>query len=164
MKNDFLMICGDFNLPMIDWTSHQSRDAENSLSHCFLEIVEDQNWFQHVENSTRFRGSQNSCLDLILTNEENMVNDVQELPPLGKSDHVCQKWKLIVSDPIFKNTTKPRPNYKLANWEAFKADLRLFEFSANDSPNTMNNELVEKIKELEAKHIPLCRPRIAYHG
>ena len=159
MKNDYLMICGDFNLPMIDWTSHQSRDAENSLSHCFLEIVEDQNWFQHVENSTRFRGSQNSCLDLILTNEENMVNDVQELPPLGKSDHVCQKWKLIVSDPIFKNTTKPRPNYKLANWEAFKTDLRHFEFSANDSPNTMNNELVEKIKELEAKHIPLCRPR-----
>ena len=23
----------------------------------------------------------------------------------------------------------------------------------------MNNELVEKIKELEAKYIPLCRPR-----
>ena len=77
------------------------------MSHCFLEMVEDHNWFQHVENSTRFRGAQNSCLDLILTNEENMVNNVQDLPPLGKSDHVCQKWKLIVSEPIFKNTTKP---------------------------------------------------------
>ena len=91
MKPDYLMVCGDFNLPMIDWTSHQSRDAENSLSNCLLDIVEDQNWFQHVQKSTRFRGNQNSCLDLIFTNEENMVNEVLELPPLGKSDHVCQK-------------------------------------------------------------------------
>ena len=159
MKSDYLMICGDFNLPLIDWNSHQVRDAENSLSHCFLEMVEDHNWFQHVENSTRFRGAQNSCLDLILTNEENMVNNVQDLPPLGKSDHVCQKWKLIVSEPIFKNTTKPRPNYKLANWEAIKTELRKFEFTSTDSPDAMNDELVGRIKELEAKHIPLCRPQ-----
>ena len=159
MKPDYLMICGDFNLPMIDWTSHQSRDAENSLSNCLLEIVEDQNWFQHVQKSTRFRGSQNSCLDLIFTNEENMVNNVLELPPLGKSDHVCQKWKLIVEEPIFRNTTKPRPNYKLANWEAMKTELCDLEFSSNESPDAMNNELVEKIKELEGKHIPLCKPR-----
>ena len=146
MNNDYLMICGDFNLPLIDWNSHLSRDAENSLSNLFLEMVEDQNWFQHVKNSTRFRGSQNSCLDLILTNEEYMVSDVQELPPLGKSDHVCQKWKLVVSEPIFKNTIKPRPNYKLANWEAFKMDLSKLEFSEDDSPDAMNDELVGKIK------------------
>ena len=159
MKNDYLMICGDFNLPLIDWNSHQSRDAENSLSNLFLEMVEDQNWFQHVKNSTRFRGSQNSCLDLILTNEEYMVSDVQELPPLGKSDHVCQKWKLVVSEPIFKNTIKPRRNYKFANWGAFKTDLGKLEFSNDDSPDAMNDELVGKIKDLEAKHIPLCKPR-----
>ena len=95
VKHEYLMICGDFNLPLINWSSHQSADSESSLSSCFLEMVEDLDLFQHVQNSTRFRGSQNSCLDLIFTNEENMVNDIQELPPLGKSDHLCQKWRLV---------------------------------------------------------------------
>ena len=88
-----------------------------------------------------------------------MVDDVLELPPLGKSDHVCQKWNLVVSEPIFRNTTKLRYNFKRANWEEMKKELRNFELDSNDSPDTMNGILVEKIKELKVKHIPLCRPR-----
>ena len=159
VKHEYLMICGDFNLPLINWSSHQSADSESSLSSCFLEMVEDLDLFQHVQNSTRFRGSQNSCLDLIFTNEENMVNDIQEWPPLGKSDHLCQKWRLVVSEPIFKNTTKLRHNFKNANWEAMKKDLSTFELNSDDSPDEMNRILVEKINELKTKHIPLCRPK-----
>ena len=159
MKPDYLLICEDFNLPMIDWSLHQSRDSENSFSNCFLSMVDDVNLFQHVRDSTRFRGSQNSCLDLIFTNEENMVNEIEELPPLGKSDHVCQKWKLVVSEPIFRNTERVRLNFKRANWEAIKKELLDFSMTPNQSANAMNNELVEKINELKTKHIPLCRPK-----
>ena len=159
LKHDYLMICGDFNLPLIDWSSHQNVNVGSSFSSCFLETVENLDLFQHVQNSTRFRGSQNSCLDLIFTNEENMVDDVLELPPLGKSDHVCQKWNLVVSELIFWNTAKLRHNFKRANWEEMRKELRNFELDSNDSPDTMNGILVEKIKELKVKHIPLCRPR-----
>ena len=124
IKYDFLMICGDFNLPLIDWSSGQMRDSHGSITSLFLETMEELNLFQHVDSSTRFRGAQNSCLDLIFTNEENMVNEINEIPPLGKSDHVCQKWKLVVSEIMFKNTTRRRPNFKRANWTAIKEALQ----------------------------------------
>ena len=151
------MVCGDFNLPLIDWSLGQMRDSQGSFTSLFLETVEDLNLFQHVDSSTRFRGAQNSCLDLIFTNEENMVNEIGEIPPLGKSDHVCQKWKLVVSEVMYKNTTRLRPNFKRANWTAIKADLRNFKNDQQDSPDTMTGKLVARIKELKAKHIPYCR-------
>ena len=56
----------------------------------YLNCVLDNFLFQHVKVPTRFReGQQPSCLDLIFTNEENMV-DLDSLnidSPLGKSDH-----------------------------------------------------------------------------
>ena len=57
VKHDFLMICGDFNLPLINWSSGQMRDSQGSFTSSFLETVEDLNLFQHVDSSTRFRGA-----------------------------------------------------------------------------------------------------------
>ena len=103
-KVDYLMVCGDFNLPKINWEGNQCLDTETSFTAAFMEAVEQLNWFQHSRNDTRFRGMQRSCLDLVFTNEVNMIGEVLELPPIGKSDYVCQKWELMVKDVIFKNT------------------------------------------------------------
>ena len=70
---DFLTICGDFNLPLIDWSVGRSLESENALSFKFVEVIEDLSLYQHAHSPTRFRGSQKSCLDLILTKEDNMV-------------------------------------------------------------------------------------------
>ena len=163
VPHDFLMICGDFNLPLIDWRTNQVRDGQNSFSAAFLETVEDLNLFQHVRKSTRFRGIQNSCLDLVFTNEKTMVNEVTEIPPLGKSDHVCQKWSLIVGELMFKNTTRLRPNFKRANWTAIKGQLRIYKNDPSDPPNVMVEKLVAKIDELRETFIPHCRPRGIKH-
>jgi hypothetical protein len=43
---------------------------------------------QHVKQATRYRGdNQPSLLDLILTNEEEMIDHVVHNAPLGNSDH-----------------------------------------------------------------------------
>ena len=158
-----LVICGDFNLPLIDWNSQRSLDTEMSFTSKFIGAVEDYGWYQHVRTSTRFRNKQSSCLDLVFTNEENMVNDVEELPPLGKSDHLCQKWKLVVKEIIFRNTTATRRNFKRADWVGIKSELRDFQFDQTDSPTTMNDKLVKLIDNLKAKHIPLCKPKSIQH-
>ena len=163
VPHDFLMICGDFNLPSIDWRTNQVQDGQNSFTATFLETVEDMNLFQHVRRPTRFRGAQNSCLDLVFTNEETMVNEVMEIPPLGKSDHVCQKWSLIVGETMFKNTTRLRPNFKRANWTAIKAQLRRYQNDPLDPPGVMVEKLVGKIDELREVFIPHCRPRGTKH-
>ena len=157
-KFDYLLVCGDFNLPRIDWVSSLCLDSDTSFSADFMNTIEELNWFQHSKSETRFRGTQSSCLDLIFTNEEEMVNEVQELPPIGKSDHVCQRWEVTVKEAIFKNTTRFRPNYKRADWAKIKHDIRGFKFAPEDHVGAMTNKLIARIDESKAKHIPLCKP------
>ena len=160
---DHIMLCGDFNLPLIEWNLNQCLDSELSFSCRFLNEVEDLGIFQHITKATRFRGHQNSCLDLVFTNEENMVNEVTELPPLGKSDHICQQWSLIVSETLFKNTNAMKHNYKKANWAEIKKDIASLKFDPNDSPGVMNEKIVTLINESKAKNIPYCNPKGSKH-
>ena len=50
---------------------------------------------QHVTKPTRYReGQKLSLLDLIFTNEDPMIDgEVEEIQPIGKSDHVGLFWK-----------------------------------------------------------------------
>ena len=36
-----------------------------------------------------------SLLDLIFTNEPDMINNLSYLPPLGNSDHICIEFNLM---------------------------------------------------------------------
>ena len=78
-----LLICGDFNFPHIDWSLIT---GDNSHTQAFVETIQDMFLYQHVYKPTRYRPNATPhILDLILTNEENMVNDLQYLPGLGSS-------------------------------------------------------------------------------
>ena len=155
----YLTICGDFNLPLIDWSINRSQESENALSAEFVGMVEELGLFQHVRGSTRFRGAQNSCLDLVLTNEEHMVSELRELPPIGKSDHICQQWNVVVSEPMFRNTLTMRSNFRLARWAELKSDFRRYENGREDRPSMMYDKFVTMINEAKIRHIPKCRPK-----
>ena len=69
---------------------------ENHLDTKFLEAIRDNFLFQHVKQATRMRDNQQeSTLELILTNKENMIDRIKYLPPLGKRDHVIIQFSLI---------------------------------------------------------------------
>ena len=53
-----------------------------------------------------------------------MLEEVLELPLIGKSDHVCLKWELTVKEAIFKHKFTQRPNFKRAKWAEIKSDVR----------------------------------------
>ena len=155
---DYLNICSDFNLPLIAWSVFRSLESENSFSAEFIDVVEGLAWCQHAGHPTQFRGSQNSCLDLIFTNEVNMVDKARELPPLGKSDYICQHWSITVSETLFKNTSVMRPNFKRAKWADLKRDLRNYRNASEDQPSTMYDKFVRMIGEVKRRHIPNCKP------
>ena len=46
-NSNYLMVCRDFNLPKINWSTNQCLDAEMSFSAQFLEVKEQLNWSQH---------------------------------------------------------------------------------------------------------------------
>ena len=67
----------------IDLVSNSTTSSANHISTRFLE-------------PTRYgEGNTPSLLDLILTNEEGMVNNILYEPDLGKSDHIIIKFDFI---------------------------------------------------------------------
>ena len=82
---------GDFNIKEIDWKINFSSTNMNETHFAsqFLECVRDSFLYQHVRECTRYRaGDEPSVLDLLFTNEENMINSITYKPGLGKSDHL----------------------------------------------------------------------------
>ena len=52
--------------------------------------------FQHVTEPTRYRSCDTpSLLDLVFTNELDMISNISYFPPLGNSDHVCIVFDMV---------------------------------------------------------------------
>ena len=73
------LIVGDFNFGEIDGIQRHPVTTKNHLSTKFLEanVVRDNFLYQHVKDATRMRDNQrNLLLNLILTNEENIIKSI----------------------------------------------------------------------------------------
>lgn len=79
------IVMGDFNFPNINWNNISTRDRH---AQSFIDAVTSTYWTQHIREPTRSRGRDNpSLLDLVFTNEEEMVESITYDSPLGRSDH-----------------------------------------------------------------------------
>ena len=85
LQGKHVMLMGDFNYPDINWSSlhSQSRNGQS-----FLDSVEDCFLTQHVQDSTR----SDSMLDLVFTDEPDMIDKVEVMGKLGKSDYNVLFW------------------------------------------------------------------------
>ena len=87
--NSEIVVVGDFNYPEIDWANSTSRAGPQHQSSIFLMGVQENLFFQHVTEGTRYRDGQvSNTLDLIMTNSENSITNLDMEAPLGLSDHV----------------------------------------------------------------------------
>jgi len=87
-----VLLLGDFNLPTIDWTHLGGVTRHDDM---FLEIVKDNFLTQHIMSPTR--GT--NILDLVITSDSNMIENLTLCEPLVNSDHV-----VLMFDFIFRNT------------------------------------------------------------
>ena len=79
--------------------------------------------FQHITKPTRFRKDESpSLLDLVFTNEQDMISNLSYLPPLGKSDHICIHFELLCYS-AHKKADNVRYNVGAANIELMKETL-----------------------------------------
>jgi hypothetical protein len=92
----------------VTWTSRGENGGEK-----FLESIRESYLIQHVTEVTRVRdNSEPSILDLILTNEENMIDEIIYSNPLGSSDHCGLEF-------VFKCYYELKEN-KSERWNYFK--------------------------------------------
>ena len=159
IKASHRVIMGDFNLREVNWDTETSNVNENHLDTKFLEGVRDNFLFQYVKQATRMRDNQqDSILDLILTNEEKMIDNMKYLPSLGKSDHVTVQFSLITFINRFRSRTekffkgdyeKIRTNLKDVKWEDKITEATNLQESWECFTDLINHEL--------KKHIPVCK-------
>ena len=94
-KFDWILHMGDFNFWEINWHSQNTSVGSDHMATKFVYTVMDSFLIQNVKHPTRFRGENNPrTLDLILTNEEGMIDNIEHCAPIGNSDQpFMQKCK-----------------------------------------------------------------------
>lgn len=119
-----IMILGDFNYPSIDYSKLIVNPGGEHAAKEFLDKTMDIFLYQNVYEDTRVRQGQNpSKLDYIFTDEDNLIENLQVLPPLGKSDHACLDFSYL------KGSEEDQPNHVKRNY--WKADFHNINLTLN---------------------------------
>ena len=158
-KYSHIAIMGDFNLRNINW-EHYSCPGDNldDYSHQFIECIRDCFLSQHVTEPTRKRGQDTqSVLDLIFTNEENMIDDLEFLSPLGHSDHSILNFSIPCQ--IEHGATKIKVQYEKGDYNALNEYIKNIRWEEEFSKYPLDvNEQWDFFKNIlqkaEEKYIP----------
>ena len=125
-RNPNLLICGDYNYKEIDWSTEYAPPTYEHLLK-FIETLRDCFLFQNVTEPKRYRENEMSnILDLIITNEEGTVQDLNYHPPLGESDHLCltfTAFELQRESPFI-----PTHNVFKTNYEKVREEMQQYDW------------------------------------
>ena len=109
-----VVLCGDFNLPQINWTNVDC--ASDSFSSQFLDCIQANALTQYVEDATRGKNT----LDLVLTNDPFLIHDVNVSVPFSTSDHNKVEFKLnCYSTVLIHSIDKVFVDYSVVDWDGF---------------------------------------------
>ena len=115
-----LLVCGDFNYSGINWDNLSLLSSSPPIIQLFIDTIQDLFLFQHVTEPTRYcPGETPHTLDLVFTNEQTMINEVQYLPSLKCSDHdfVCLSFKFMCYGVEAPDNNHPKYNLHHADFE-----------------------------------------------
>ena len=117
----------DMNCHQQEWWAGDNDDTQGNLLN---EIITSENLFQLVNEPTHIVGPHRSCIDLVITDQPNLVNNCSVLPSLHTScHHQINHVELNISNP-------PPPSYIRRIWHYQRAN----EDSINRAINFFNWE------------------------
>ena len=150
-------IMGDFNYRGIDWDDMTG----DRISEEFLNVVQDGFFKQLVREPTR----QGNILDLVLTNSDTLVSQVEIGARFDVSDHNEIRFRINAMRKVEQNTTLV-PDFRKANYQGLKYHLRNIdweEISMGEDPNNevemQYNRVVREILNAQEQYIPKRRIR-----
>ena len=148
-----IMLMGDFNFSEIDWRKPETLDD----SHPFLKCINDNFLFQHVDEPTRGK----NILDLVLTSEENMIENLSVGERFGTSDHQIIRWNMLACKEIQKEIKSF--NYNKGDYDNMRVEAGLIKWNEVVTGNNAEidwsrfKKIVEKMRE---KFIPFKNSKI----
>ena len=125
------IIMGDFNHGHIQWNSLESTGIEDQQ---FLFLIQDSFLTQHVLEPTRGE----NVLDIVLSSQKELVDNVKIFEPLGNSDH-----NQIHFDINVKSESKNKKTYKRNFHKGNYKDMRKYLAKLDWNNMLMNKNAIE---------------------
>ncbi len=157
-----VLIGGDFNFPEINWHHLHSTKPDDHVATVFLEAIQDCFLFQNVQHPTHYRANQDPTLiDLLFTNEEDMIYGISHLPPLGLSHHSGLLFDYrCYSEPSINAVDKVAYKYYAGNYNEMKLfleDLNLCDQIKDKNAKDAWDTIDRALKEATDKFVPKYR-------
>ena len=123
--NPGIIIVEDFNLPAIQWEEgmgciQSSPTYGNDVNYLFIETINDSGLEQLVTEPTR----NNHILDLVLTSQPDLINDVKVVPSI--SDHEAGVFKIKFSPTAPPSKLRKVYQYHKANTNSILEEMNHF--------------------------------------
>ena len=153
-SREHVLIMGDFNFPELDWAKSETLDD----SHPFIECVNDNFLFQGVIECTR----SSNILDLVLTSEENMIDNVSVGEPFGSSDHQIIRFDFIACKESSTLVENKMHDYFKADYEEMREESKIINWEGIVMGVDVEvdwNSLKLEIAKLRDKYVPYKKNR-----
>ena len=141
-----LIITGDFNCRSTQWWEN---DIENSEGKLFEQITADNGLHQLISEPTHIVGSSKSCIDLIFTDQPNLIVDTGVHPSLhDQCHHQIIYGKLSVSNISQPPYVRRVWHYDKADFVAIRKSIELFKWHEHLGKIACPNEQVKLLNEV----------------
>ena len=152
MSHRHFLLMGDFNFADIDWLAPVPDTSVRPDSKLFLECLDDCFITQHVTNPTRG----DAILDLVLTQDPDVVSDVVVGEPLGTSDHNMVLFIVQHYHMVTRNTRSVR-DYSRADYASIRSILASINWDTKlvGTTDMCWSHFKTVLQELESKFVPL---------
>ena len=133
-----------------------------------MDFVYDSFLFQHVTLPTHYRGNQTPTLiDLVFSNEEGMVQNVQHKHPIGKSHHVCIYFDYLCYTTNQSCQNEIRYNFMKGNYDGMRQYVHEQNTSLDAGSTSLDDVgvyLDQIIKTAVEKFVPVSRRKDSEPG
>ena len=153
---------GDFNYKNINWNTFQSDLGPNSVTNTFSASLQCLGLFQHVKQPTRYRNNQNpSILDLIITNVEGTVLNLEYKSPIAKSDQIVMTFKF--NRCVQSSPQKSKYRYYKGDYQSLRKHVQSINWdimcNQDIDVQTKWNHLYNAILHVTQSYVPKSLPQ-----
>jgi ribonuclease P/MRP protein subunit RPP40 len=148
------MLMGDFNYKDINWSSNMCSGTASDESRRFLECVQELFLTQHVYVKT----TEKSVLDLVISKEPELVNEVVDLGKFSSSDHNLLWWTINIG---YKEEVKEieKYDYKRMDIKGIQKELSKVEWDL-ELEGSVNESWVKFksiLQDLQGRFTPVIK-------
>ncbi len=158
-----LVIVGDLNFPRLSWSTYTSMPHAYPIEREFMQLVVNYGISQFINFPTR----RNNLLDVILSDDPNLVCNVCSSAPFGDANHPSDHLSVSFEVPFghFQTPkTTPKPNFHKADWtsiEWFLGNVDWIQALNCPNANSMWLSFLNILHEAIYRFVPLSRASVS---